>query len=143
MTLSDAERVRMWPRVPDARCTGCGFRGECTWSVSPIRLACDGCREALGLGLQRRERDDDGEILRRARALYEANPSHAGLGEMPGEGTVCVVWAVEKAMVTASTRPPFAYEALYRAVGTLVPWNAKSTTAEVLAAFDRAIEASS
>jgi hypothetical protein len=91
------------------------------------------------------------EILRRARALYEANPSHAGLNEMPGEGTVCVVWAVEKALEAPPGTPAAfgsiggAYEALYRAVGThnLVPWNAKSTTAEVLAAFDRAIEASS
>jgi hypothetical protein len=87
------------------------------------------------------------EILRRARALYEANPSHAGLGEMPSEGTVCVVWAVERAAETPAGVRSIggAYEALYRAVGThnLVPWNAKSTTAEVLAAFDRAIEASS
>jgi hypothetical protein len=91
------------------------------------------------------------EILRRARALYEANPSHAGLCELPDEGTVCVVWAVERAVEAPRGTPVAfrslgdAYEALYRAVGTrgVVLWNARSTTAEVLAAFDRAIEASS
>lgn len=46
MTVSDAERVAMWPRVPYATCTVCGDRGPATWQGDG-HLLCDPCLEAM------------------------------------------------------------------------------------------------
>lgn len=83
------------------------------------------------------------EVLRDARALYAANPSHAGSGTDPDPGTHCVIYAVNTA---AAEDGPFdsAISAFTSAIDSsdcLVNWNAEHTTEEVLAAFDRAIKA--
>lgn len=84
------------------------------------------------------------DVLRDARALYSENPSHAAKDEIPAKGTFCAVTALSTA---AEQHSGFdgAYGALLRATGAedgqLYAWNAEHTTEEVLAAFDRAIEA--
>lgn len=83
------------------------------------------------------------EILRGARALYAANPSHAGEGKMPEDGCECVMTAL---MAVVEWGTDGAYDALCDAAGIesgLVAWNAEHTTEQVLAAWDRAIEATS
>ena len=83
------------------------------------------------------------DVLREARALYAAAPSHAVPGQSPKHDTECVMTAI-CAVTTAEGAYWDAVEALRRAVGdvdSLVAWNAEHSTAEVLAAFDRAIEA--
>ena len=82
------------------------------------------------------------EVLRKARALYAANPSHAPSGEAAEPGRVCVVLAID----FASGPRIYCYEAenaVHQACGareSVVKWNAEHTTEEVLAAFDKAIE---
>lgn len=84
------------------------------------------------------------DLLRAARALYAANPSHAALGEVVAPGTRCAIGAI----CLAETRNPFpgvfayAVSSLRDAVpfgASLVDFNAEHSTAEVLALFDRAI----
>lgn len=85
------------------------------------------------------------EVLRKARELYAASPSHVPSGDVPTPGTVCAVTAIDRA-----SGPGFIYcfeaeYALLRACGPwalgVVTWNAEHTTEEVLAAFDKAIGA--
>jgi hypothetical protein len=88
------------------------------------------------------------ELLRQARALYAAAPSHAAPGYMPALGTYCVITAITIAALNDPARgqdATFAEDALVRAAsgGDIIAWNANATTDEVLAAFDRAIEATS
>lgn len=86
------------------------------------------------------------EVLREARALYEEAPSHAGAMQKIADGSVCPILAlcdVVGGSVTGMNRHP-AYEALLAGMGIdggMVDWNAEHSTAEVLAAFDRAIAA--
>ena len=80
--------------------------------------------------------------LREARALYAASPSHVGGDAMlPRPGTHCVITALNAVAVDNDYWD--AYVAIRRAAdvpdGGVVDWNATHTTAEVLAAFDRAI----
>lgn len=85
------------------------------------------------------------EVLRAARALYEGNPSHVPCGEWVPAGCYCpltALSAVTGLSVTVTGSP--AYMALCDAASiasNVAEWNAKHTTDEVLAAFDRAIEA--
>jgi hypothetical protein len=79
------------------------------------------------------------ESLRRARALYAANPSHAPAGDVPDDGCYCLMSAL---CVSAGTNFEDAYDAVCSAAGIdsgIVDWNAERSTAEVLAAFDRAV----
>jgi hypothetical protein len=87
-------------------------------------------------------------ILRAARALYESAPSHAPTGAYPPPGEYCLMGALSKGAQRPTGDGPVrelraACVAMYSAIGTTesVAWNAEHTTAEVLAAFDRAIEA--
>lgn len=87
------------------------------------------------------------EVLRLARKLYAANPSHAPADVYPESGCECPITAL--AMAQMDTHAPnevwlAAHAALAIATGCeegLPRWNAEHTTEEVLAAFDRAIEA--
>src|SRR4051812_16949570 len=82
------------------------------------------------------------EILVRARALYAEAPSHAPANAYPEPGTYCVVYALGAAGALPSGVYALAHDAMLDAMGTtrsLAWWNAKHTTEEVLAAFDRAI----
>lgn len=82
------------------------------------------------------------EVLRKARALYEANPSHAPGCDPVEPGRVCLMWSLDYAAGPRGADKDV-YSAIDRAAGTnqLVKFNAEHTTAEVLAVFDRAIEA--
>lgn len=83
------------------------------------------------------------EVLLKARALYGANPSHAPVGEIPRRDTHCPITAMAEATLSSPADYVPAEEALVRTIGTIeIPrWNAEHSTEEVLAAFDRAIEA--
>jgi hypothetical protein len=82
------------------------------------------------------------DILCRARALYASAPSHVADPALPDVGTYCALLALTGS--GASVDCPAA-NALRKAMdlggGCIVDWNAEHTTEEVLAAFDRAIEA--
>jgi hypothetical protein len=85
------------------------------------------------------------EILRAARALYAASPSHAPAHEYPCDGE-CPITALTKVMLEDDHLWPQNIEAeraLARAADTdgIPEWNETASTAEVLAAFDRAIAA--
>jgi hypothetical protein len=86
------------------------------------------------------------ELLREARALYAANPSHAPVDEDPDAGTYCPVTAVTAVWIynpdcsSTSAELRFA-EAAGCSFGLIPAWNAEHTTAEALAAFDKAIAA--
>lgn len=89
---------------------------------------------------------DTVDILCRARELYASAPSHVAHPHLPPSGTYCAVMAlamVKGVGVRAVDTP--AYDALVRATGvscgSVADWNAEHSTAEVLAAFDRAIAA--
>lgn len=48
--MTDAERVAMWPKVPDVRCTMCRRRATCTWTLTPSpHCLCDECLEGVRL----------------------------------------------------------------------------------------------
>ena len=81
------------------------------------------------------------EVLRKARELYAANPSHAPAGARPEPGTVCVILAIDRSSGPVGYSSEAEY-AVLRAAGAsgVVTWNAEHTTEEVLAAFDKAIE---
>lgn len=85
------------------------------------------------------------EMLRNARALYAANPSHAAGSCSVESGTHCPITAITEA--TFSSHSSWhVIEAFRSAAGdphSIAAWNAQHTTEEVLAAFDRAIEAAS
>jgi hypothetical protein len=91
------------------------------------------------------------DVLRAARDLYAQAPSHVRYPETPEPGTNCVltaIWsAVERLLANYYPRYPLSFsadEALRGAAGhpaSIVEWNAEHSTEEVLAAFDRAIEA--
>lgn len=85
------------------------------------------------------------EVLRKARALYEANPSHAPADEMPEPGCECPITALCTADEALGGGYLGALIALRRAAGAeanfLAEWNAEHSTDEVLAAFDTAIAA--
>lgn len=82
------------------------------------------------------------EVLRQARALYAEAPSHAPLGTYPESWEVCAVTAcgfdagygeaVRALAIAAGIERDFPRSAV-------IEWNAKATTADVLAAFDKAI----
>jgi hypothetical protein len=87
------------------------------------------------------------EALREARALYAAAPSHVPHPQCPGDGRHCPMTAIHDA--TRRRLDPLGRDAVHpdvylrRAMGhtdSIVDWNAKHSTEEVLAAFDRAIE---
>lgn len=82
------------------------------------------------------------DTLQDARARYAAAPSHAVPGEYPRQGTYCMVTAFNP------ERSPNKFRSLDALVDVLpleslglVYFNAAHTTEEVLALFDRAIEA--
>jgi hypothetical protein len=85
------------------------------------------------------------DVLRDARALYSENPSHAPVHRAPAPGTYCVLSALMATGDSNAAREGHpAWEALTDAIGIklgVVLWNARHTTEEVLAAFDRAITA--
>lgn len=86
-------------------------------------------------------------VLRKARDLYAANPSHALAREFPKAGTYCAVTAIHAAAPGWENRVVCDHaDAILRAVtGTqhtalaLPEWNAAHSTETVLAAFDKAI----
>lgn len=78
------------------------------------------------------------EVLRAARELYAAKPSHAPVGQSPRPGTHCVVYAVSR-QTDAGAHHALGAFALAIETTEIVEWNATHSTAEVLAAFDRAI----
>jgi hypothetical protein len=81
------------------------------------------------------------EILREARALYAANPSHAPSEELPEAGCHCPITALVAVTNGMGVRHP-AYLVLLDAAlmpDSLADWNAEHSTEEVLAAFDRAV----
>lgn len=88
---------------------------------------------------------DTHEVLVKGRNRYEANPSHSPWGRMPEFGTVCAVLALDGGL----DYYPQAQRELCDAAGladsdcrmALIKWNARSSTAAVLAAFDKAIAA--
>lgn len=100
------------------------------------------------------------QVLKSARALYAANPSHAPRGILPSGPSVCPVQAIDQAATEGRlwadpprVSIPVALEALIEATGGpqsgmeqrhprgyIIDWNARTTTSEVLAAFDRAIK---
>jgi hypothetical protein len=45
--VSNEERVRLWPRVPDRSCSWCDARGECTWTLTGD-LLCHWCLDIYG-----------------------------------------------------------------------------------------------
>jgi hypothetical protein len=87
------------------------------------------------------------DILCRARELYASAPSHAEWGADIEPDTHCVITATVK----ASGGLPVAYTPALVALAAasemaastdfIAAWNADHSTAEVLAAFDRAITA--
>lgn len=92
-------------------------------------------------------------ILREARALYAASPSHALPNRQPDLGTECVVSSFARASLNAGKRPNganfiqayrlMAAEAESRGYPSVIAFNADETTAEVLAAYDSAIQEAS
>jgi hypothetical protein len=82
------------------------------------------------------------EQLIAARARYAAAPSHAHPDEDPLPGTFCVVTAFgdnpscRAFEALRAAAPPYEFQFL-----SLIRWNYERDTATVLAAFDRAIEA--
>lgn len=82
------------------------------------------------------------DVLRAARDLYAQAPSHAPKGEDLPAGRYCPLTAIGTASGSYSLARP-AENAFYEAVGWVgvVRWSATHSTEEVLAAFDRAIEA--
>lgn len=86
------------------------------------------------------------DILKAARDKYASSPSHAPRGSHPREGSVCAAMALDR-----SSNGWYCMEAeelVARAAGlvtqdprmAIIDWNAKASTEEVLAAFDRAAE---
>jgi hypothetical protein len=85
---------------------------------------------------------DVAQVLRKARDLYAANPSHADLDFNPDPGTYCVYTAIERAAGSDnSIEYRDAADAICHIVGDflLARWNAENSTETVLAAFDKAI----
>lgn len=84
---------------------------------------------------------DVAEVLRKARDLYAANPSHVAADRYPGEGTHCPLTAVWETAGFGMPRGIDAQRFLRRAAGTIAiqDWNAENSTETVLAAFDKAI----
>lgn len=82
-------------------------------------------------------------VLRKARDLYAANPSHCDPWNFPAPGSFCPLSAVYKVMGVNYSH--HVIEALRSAVGiqrksvSIPEWNAKNSTETVLAAFDKAI----
>jgi hypothetical protein len=94
---------------------------------------------------------DVAQVLRKARALYAANPSHASLMSCPTYPAVCVVTAtmnaafeMELGLDEADAADAFLMCMLNLgdaavSVNPLLVWNAENSTETVLAAFDKAI----
>lgn len=93
------------------------------------------------------------DFLTRARGLFENFPDHSPYGKCPVPGCYCAVTALDRGWSSNSDddTEEEAYKALAAGGGftlgtdwraTIICWNAAHTTAEVLAAFDAAIEAS-
>lgn len=86
------------------------------------------------------------DVLRRARNLYGRAPSHAAALDLPVEGTYCPITAISTALGPNLGWRGYT-DQLAQAAGlnsgehpiSVVRWNAKASTEEVLAAFDRAI----
>jgi hypothetical protein len=80
-------------------------------------------------------------VLRKARDLYAANPSHCAAERHSRRGTYCPLTAVYAVSEASTLRSVEAKDALSSAAGTLAiaEWNARSSTKTVLAAFDKAI----
>jgi hypothetical protein len=84
---------------------------------------------------------DVADVLRRARDLYAANPSHCDADRYPEYGTYCPLTAVWETAGFGMPRGMDAQRFLLRAAGTraIPDWNAENSTETVLAAFDKAI----
>lgn len=95
------------------------------------------------------------EVLREARALYEANPDHTPYGGIQEPDHFCLIGACNQSAYAVAgcldadywnTRAALLAR-LAAATGAgnlsrhLIGWNATHSTEEVLAAFDRAIAA--
>lgn len=82
------------------------------------------------------------DILQSARDIYAAAPSHAPYGAPFPDDEHCILTAVDLAAHGEGNYSEVV-DRLIMAAGTddLIDFNAKHSTAEVLAAFDRAIEA--
>lgn len=87
------------------------------------------------------------QVLIEARELYASAPSHAPFGSQPEEGTYCALSAIAEAKNGIGHY--WDARAMLVAAGnlaegeSLVKFNATHTTEEVLALYDRAIEAAS
>lgn len=88
------------------------------------------------------------EVLAEARDIYAAAPTHVPHPQHPPKGTYCALTALLE--VTDSRRHAHkdtqeAYHVMYGVLGgeNLVDFNATHSTEEVVAAFDRAIQAAS
>jgi hypothetical protein len=87
------------------------------------------------------------ELLRQARERYAGAPDHTPRGEFPRCGYCAAtalgtdggpeIRAAEKALAEAAGLDTG--DIHWGARGAIIEWNAKASTAEVLAAFDRAI----
>jgi hypothetical protein len=79
-------------------------------------------------------------VLRKARDLYAANPSHAPFPLLPPRGTYCAVLAIYRAPGSINEHLE-AEQTLTDVAGgrDLIDWNAENSTETVLAAFDKAI----
>lgn len=83
------------------------------------------------------------EILIKAREIYAANPSHAPLSELPAAGTYCVATAISEVSPKGMCIECVCALEKFLPFGRdgVVSYNATHTTDEVLALFDKAIEA--
>lgn len=87
-------------------------------------------------------REDTVNVLRSARELYAASPSHAPFGQDVEPGCHCIITALTAASGICNSNFIAASTALTDATGaaSLIDFNAVSTTEQVIAAFDAVIE---
>jgi hypothetical protein len=81
-------------------------------------------------------------VLRKARDLYAANPSHVAPGKATEPDKLCVYEALSYASDTVDKDAYWAGGFVLRESvgrGDLAYWNAENSTETVLAAFDKAI----
>lgn len=84
----------------------------------------------------------EADMLRRARVLYAAAPSHAPVGQKPEKGTHCPITALSSVRIS----PVDLISTMHRLIteipdyDSVAEFNATHSTAEVLEVFDRAIE---
>lgn len=84
---------------------------------------------------------DVADVLRKACALYAANPSHVSCGDYPSPGTYCLSTAVQTAAAGKDVGFWRPLDVMQNVIGTsrIATWNAENSTETVLAAFDKAI----